>query len=236
MSGPAATAASAPRAAATGRLAAWVADPRLPTVLLGAAATVSGVVLVVLNSNLTFFIDDWDVLLHRRGLSPDVFLEPHAGHPSMGLVALYKAIQVTFGMSSLTPYAVASTAVFLLSVVLLFVWMRARVGAWLALAGSLPLLFLGAAYEDLLTPFQVGFFAPVACGVGALLALERGHRRDPLLCCALLVVGTHLPDDRAGVRRGGRRRPGALRSSAAPRLGAVDPRRPVRAVVARLGP
>ena len=106
--------------------------------LLGIAAAVSGVVLVVLNSNLTFFIDDWEVLLHRRGLSPDVFLEPHAGHPSMGLVTLYKAIQVTFGMSSVTPYAVASTAVFLLSVVLLFVWMRARVGAWLALAGVAP--------------------------------------------------------------------------------------------------
>ena len=82
-------------------------------------------------------------------------------------------------MSSVTPYAIASTAVFLLSVVLLFVWMRRRVGAWLALAGTLPLLFLGAAYEDLLTPFQVGYFAPVACGLGALLALERGRPRDP---------------------------------------------------------
>ena len=181
--------AAAPPSAASGRVRAWAANPRLPSLLLGIAAAVSGVLLVVLNSHLTFFIDDWEVLLHRRGINPDVFLEPHAGHPSMGLVALYKAIQVTFGMSSVTPYAVASTAVFLLGVVLLYLWMRPRVGAWLALAGALPLLFLGAAYEDLLTPFQVGYFAPVACGVGALLALERGHRRDPLLCCALLVAG-----------------------------------------------
>jgi hypothetical protein len=169
--------------------AAWVADPRLPSVLLGIAAVASAIVLVVLNSKLTFFIDDWEVLLHRRGLSLDVFLEPHAGHPSMGLVALYKAIQVSFGMESLTPYAVASTAFFLVSVVLLFVWMRRRVGPWLALAGALPILFLGAAYEDLLTPFQVGYFAPMAFGLGALLVLERGRPRDPALCCALLIGG-----------------------------------------------
>ena len=178
---------SAPAPAA--RAAAWLDDPRLPLVLFGLAAAAAGVLLIVLSSRLTFFIDDWDVLLHRRGLSFDVFLQPHAGHPSMLLVALYKAIQVTFGMSSVTPYAIASTLVFLVSVVLLFVWMRRRVGAWLALAGTLPLLFLGAAYEDLLTPFQVGFFAPVACGLAALLVLERGRPRDPLLCCALLIIG-----------------------------------------------
>lgn len=188
MSGGAAVGGAA-RRPATGRAAAWATAPRLPAVLLAVAAAVSGVVLVVLNAKLTFFIDDWEVLLHRRGVSLDVFMEPHAGHPSMGLVALYKAIQVTFGMESLTPYAIASTAVFLLSVVLLYVWMRLRVGAWLALAAALPVLFLGAAYEDVLTPFQVGYFAPVACGLGALLALERGRPRDPQLCCALLVLG-----------------------------------------------
>ena len=182
-----ANARSAPAPAA--RAAAWLDDPRLPLVLFGLAAAAAGVLLIVLSSRLTFFIDDWDLLLHRRGLSFDVFLQPHAGHPSMLLVALYKAIQVTFGMSSVTPYAIASTLVFLVSVALLFVWMRRRVGAWLAFAGTLPLLFLGAAYEDLLTPFQVGFFAPVACGLAALLVLERGRPRDPLLCCALLIIG-----------------------------------------------
>jgi len=178
--------ASSPRAE---RAVAWLEDPRLPRLLFGLAALASGVLLIVLSSRLTFFIDDWDVLLHRRGFSLDVFLQPHAGHPSMLLVALYKAIQAIFGMDSVTPYAVVATLVFLLSAVLLFAWMRRRVGDWLALAGVLPLLFCGAAYEDLLTPFQVGFFAPVACGLAALLVLERGRPRDPLICCALLVVG-----------------------------------------------
>ena len=162
-------------------------DPRLPVALFAFAAVVSGGLLIALNAQLTFFIDDWEVLLHRRGFSVDAFFSDHAGHPSMSLVAVYKALQATFGMGSLTPYAVVSTLVFIASVVLLFIWMRRRVGDWLALAGALPLLFLGAAYEDLMSPFQLGYFAPIACGIGALLALEGGNRRGDVICCALLV-------------------------------------------------
>src|SRR5215218_6006773 len=99
-------------------------DPRLPEVLFAFAVVLSGGVLVALNSQLTFLVDDWNILLHRRGFNVDAFFTDHAGHPSMGLVAVYKAIQATFGMDSLTPYAVASTLAFLTSVVLLFVWMR----------------------------------------------------------------------------------------------------------------
>jgi hypothetical protein len=169
-------------------IASLIADPRLPVALFAAAVAVSGVLLVALNAQLTFYVDDWEVLLHRRGFNFDDFMIPHAGHPSMSLVAVYKVIQATLGMDSLTPYAIASTLVFLASVVLLFVWMRSRVGDWLAFAGTLPLLFLGTAFEDLLTPFQIGYFAPMACGIGALLVLERGGRRTDFACCLLLVL------------------------------------------------
>jgi hypothetical protein len=179
---------AAAEARPTGAGRALIADPRLPVALFAAATAVSGVLLVALNAQLTFFIDDWEVLLHRRGFNVDAFFVDHAGHPSMGLVAVYKAIQATLGMDSLTPYAVASTLAFLASVVLLFIWMRRRVGEWLAFAGCLPVLFLGAALEDLLTPFQIGYFVPMACGIGGLLALERRDRRGDVICCALLVV------------------------------------------------
>jgi hypothetical protein len=41
-------------------------------------------------------------------------------------------------MEKLFPYALVSTAVFLASVVALFVCVRRRTGGWLALAGALP--------------------------------------------------------------------------------------------------
>ncbi len=172
--------------------AAWerlVADQRVPAAILAAAGTVVGIALVAAISNLTFLIDDWDFLLDRRGFSVNVFFEPHAGHPSMSLIAVYKAIQATIGMESITPYAIASTLTFLATIALLFVWLRRRIGDWPALIGALLCLGLGSAYEDLLTPFQLGYFAPVACGLAAMLALESENRRGDIIACALLVLG-----------------------------------------------
>ncbi len=189
--------------------AAWerlVADRRVPVTILAAAMAAAGVGLVAAISQLTFLIDDWEFLLDRRGFSVDVFFEPHAGHPSMSLVAVYKAIQATIGMESLAPYGVASTLALLATIALLFAWARRRVGDWPALLGALLCLGLGAAYEDLLSPFQLGYFAPVACGLAAMLALEREDRirrlnggasrlrsapprSGDIGACALLVVG-----------------------------------------------
>jgi hypothetical protein len=49
-------------------------------------------------------------------------------------------------------------------------------------------LFVGAAWEDLLWAFQVGYFGSMAAGLGMLLALERGDRRGDRLACLLLAV------------------------------------------------
>ncbi|MGA6948549.1 MAG: hypothetical protein WBZ00_12425, partial [Solirubrobacterales bacterium] len=159
-----------------------------PRVLLAVALAASGVLLLVLLSHLSFFGDDWDPLLYRRGFNLDVLLRPHVEHILLGPTLIYKGIQATIGMESLIPYAIVSTASFLASVVLLFLYLRRRVGDWLALACVLPLLFMGTAWEVLLWPFEVSFTASMATGIGALLALERGDGRGEALACALLVV------------------------------------------------
>ena len=163
--------------------------PSMPTALFIAAAAASAVLLIVWQSHLTFFFDEWDPLLERRGLNLDGLLRPHIDHILLATTLVYKAIQATIGMESLTPYAVVSTATFLLSVALLYVYVSRRVGQWLALAGMLPVLFLGAAHEDLLWPFQIFFFGAMACGIGALLALEHHDAPRDALACLLLTVG-----------------------------------------------
>jgi hypothetical protein len=159
-----------------------------PRVMLAVAVAASGVLLLVLLSHLTFFGDEWDPLLYRRGFNLDVLLRPHGEHILLGPTVMYKGIQATIGMESLIPYAIVSTASFLASVVLLFLYLRRRVADWLALAGVLPLLFMGTASEVLLWPFEMSFTASMATGIGALLALERGDGRRDALACALLVV------------------------------------------------
>jgi hypothetical protein len=158
-------------------------------ILLGLAMAASGVLLLVWQSHLTFLIDDWDLLLSRRGFNAHALFNPHAdSHLIVGPTLVYKAIQATIGMDSIVPYAAAAIASFLASVLLLFIYLSRRVGDWIALAAVLPILFMGTAYEDLLTAFQINYFGSVAFGIGALLAIERRDRRGDLIACVLLVA------------------------------------------------
>jgi hypothetical protein len=160
----------------------------LPWVLLIGAMLASAALLIALQSHLTFFLDDWDLLLHRRGFSADVFLQPHNEHIVIVPTIIYKTLQATFGMGSAGPYQVVSIATFVASAALLFVWIRRRSSVWLALLSAVLILFLGSAWEDLVSAFQVGFFGSMAFGLAALLALESKSRRGDVLACLALVV------------------------------------------------
>lgn len=167
------------------------AEPGLSnTVLIGLIwlAGASGCLLLFWGSKLTFFLDDWEFLLYRRGFNADSVLNPHGEHIVVAPILIYKALLATVGMGSALPFRVVSVGLFLLSAVLLFVYLRRRVGQWPALAATAVVLFLGAAWEDLLWSFQMGYFGGMAAGLGALLMLEREDRRGDVLACLLLVV------------------------------------------------
>ena len=93
--------------------------PRNARILLGLGLAASGALLLAWQSHLTFLIDDWDLLLSRRGFNAHALFDPHANHLIVGPVLVYKAIQATIGMESIVPYAVASIVCFLASVFLL---------------------------------------------------------------------------------------------------------------------
>jgi hypothetical protein len=162
------------------RLLAWAA--------LGVAVVASAVLLLGLNSQLTFFADDWELLVARDGLSVATVFEPFHENIMVGPALVYKLLQGIFGMSSAMPFYVVSISLFLASAVLLFAYLRSRVGDWLALLAAVSILFLGAAFEDLLWAFQLGYFASAAAGMGMLLALDREDERGDRLACGLLVV------------------------------------------------
>lgn len=158
-------------------------------VLLAAAVAASALLLLVLGSRLTFLLDDWEFLLYRPGFTAHSILEPHGEHISIAPILIYRGLLETAGMSSSLPYLAVSVALFLTSVVLLFIYLRRRIDPWLALLGATVVLFLGPAFDDLIWDFQMGFNGSLACGLGALLALERGDRRGDVAACALLSVG-----------------------------------------------
>jgi hypothetical protein len=162
-------------------------DPVLA--LLGTAMLAAELLLLHWGSRLTFLLDDWEYLLYRPGFTAESILAPHGEHISIAPVLIYKALLATVGMDSSLPFLAVENAFFLASAALLFVYLRRRVDRFLALLAAVIVLFLGPAYDDLLWIASWSFTGSLACGLGALLLLERGDRRGDVLACVLLSVG-----------------------------------------------
>ena len=162
--------------------------------LAGAAMITSGVLLLHWLGRLTFWRDEWDFLLHRRSWSIGTFLDPFVEHLLAASILIYKVGVSAFGMDSARPFQLVAVGLFLLSVALLFVYVARRVGEWLALAAILPILFLGPSWDDLLFPFQMALFGSVACGIGALIAIERRNRTWDLVAMGLLILSLLFSD------------------------------------------
>ena len=146
----------------------WATHRHLPDVLAGGAMLLSGFVLLHFLSQITFWHDEWNLLLHRRGWTVGTFLDPVVEHLVAIPILIYKLLLEIVGMNSPAPFQVVAVLSFLASIALLFVYMRARLGAWIALAAILPILFMGPSWDDLLFPYQMTWFGSVACGLGAL--------------------------------------------------------------------
>lgn len=159
-----------------------------PALLLGAALVVSVALLLRLTRDMTFLQDTWDTLINRRDLTVDALLAPHNEHIVLIPVAVEQLLLQVFGMSDATPEYVLQSLVLAAAAALLFVYVRQRVGDWLALFATLLLLVLGPAWEVLLWPFELGFSGSVLFGLAMLLALERDDRRGDIAACAFLLV------------------------------------------------
>jgi hypothetical protein len=159
-------------------------------VLCAASATT----MVALGTRLTFFNDEWSILLQRPGLSADSVLEPHNGHLTALPVLTYKALVGLFGWDSQLPFHLALSATVIALVVAVFLFVRERAGQLLALVAAALLLFLGPAWEDLLWSFQIGLVGSMAAGIGVLLTMERDSPRRNILACVLLLVSVLCSD------------------------------------------
>jgi hypothetical protein len=160
----------------------------LPALLLGAALAAAAAMTLVLTSGMTFFGDSWELLMFRRDLTLDALLKPHNEHLVAIPVLIEQAGLRLFGMASATPEFVLLTAFLLATALLLYVYVKRRAGAWLALFAAILVLCLGPAWEVLLWPFEITFVGPVCFGLAMLIALERKDRRGDLAACASLTV------------------------------------------------
>jgi len=156
--------------------------------ILGLAMFASAALILSLTSKLTFIADEWDLMLLRPGWGIGQIMDPFNEHPVVLPSISFKLLQELFGMDSARPQQLLATATFLVMNGVLFVYLRRRVGEWAALIGTVLILFLGAAFEDLLWAFQIGYFGSLAAGIAALIALGRDDRTGDIAASVLLVV------------------------------------------------
>lgn len=159
-----------------------------PILALGVALLASGALLLALGSGLTFFQDTWAFLMDRRAFDAHAFLAPHNEHIVLVPVAIQKLLLALFGMTSAASERVVLTALLLGTAVLLFAWVRRRVGEWPALIAAVLVLFLGPAWQVLLWPFEIGYVGALLFGIAMLLALDRGDERGDRASCFFLAI------------------------------------------------
>src|SRR3954452_23475781 len=164
------------------------AHPRTPALALAVLCLLAFAVIMRAGRGLFFFGDEWAFILDRRGLSPSVFLSPHNEHPVVVGVITYKVLLAVFGLGSYRPYLVTVALFHLVTCVLVWVYARRLLGPRLALVPAALLLFLGAAWEDVVWAFQIAFIGAALFGVLAFIALD--DRRDWLACLALVGAVT----------------------------------------------
>jgi hypothetical protein len=163
--------------------------PRLPWAVLAIMMLLAGGWMLYLIRGGTFHYDEWNFVLNRRGHSADTFLMPHNEHLVAVPVFIFKSLFETFGLSHYWPYQLLPVGLHLLCTLLVYVLARRRLGDWWALLPAGLVLFFGAAWEDILWSFQIGFLIPVAAFLGALLLLDRRDIRGDLAAAILVAAG-----------------------------------------------
>lgn len=167
----------------------WLPWAILALLLLGASLLVFWA-----GRETTFRGDDWDLLLYRGGFNWDVFLAPHNEHLSALMVVAYKAIPALFG-PHYDLFRLVLLALDVCVAVLFFIFARERVGDWIALLASAPLLLLGGGSDNLLWPTQIGVVGSLASGIGVLILLDRPSRLARAAACAALTASIWFSSD-----------------------------------------
>lgn len=150
-----------------------------------ASMLAASLTILYLGRDLAFYSDELGWLTFGSGFSPEVLLSPHNGHLIALPRAVYELLPQIFGPEYL-PFQLLALGAFLASVGAFFTLARRRIGGPLSLLPSVVLLFFGSASVIVLSPLAIPFTFSIAFGLWALVALEAGRRRDPLV--ALLLV------------------------------------------------
>jgi hypothetical protein len=161
---------------------------RFATVAALALAAGAAVFVLVTNRGTWFYLDEWDFAVRAQDFSAESILYPQNQNWHSTLVILDRLLLELFGFDTYVPFRIVGAALVAAVALLAYVYARRRIGPWWALL-PLALVAVSPGYEVVLWPFQIGQLLSVACGLGALVLLDReAARRGKLAAAGLLVV------------------------------------------------
>jgi hypothetical protein len=162
-----------------------------PLAALGLLMVASLLDLLYVTRGQSFYgTDQFRFAFYRHGWSADALLTPYNGHLMAIPTAVFHILFDIGRFDDYHPYRYGAMPLTLITAGLLFMYARKRVGDWPAVAFTAVILFFGTAWPAILVPIGIlSFVIPVAAGVAALLALDRGNHKGDAMVCALLIVG-----------------------------------------------
>jgi hypothetical protein len=171
-----------------------LADEKSAAVVFAVYVAVALPLLVWMGSYRWFLGDEWTFISDRSVALHDLF-QSHNQHWVTLPLLVYRGLYSLFGLHSYWPYQLVVIVLHLTAAVLLRVIMRrAGVGPWLATLCAGTFVLLGAAEDNILWAFQIGFVGSLVLGLTqTLLADHDGpiDRRDWLgLGAGLLCLMT----------------------------------------------
>ncbi len=179
-------AAAVERGGVDARAVGWL--QRRATWIFVALLAVDVVLLLHFARGTTFFYDDWDFVLNDYGGGIHTLLLAHVGNISILPVAVYKVLFHVVGLNHYVVFRAIVIVLHLISVTLVYVLARRRAQPLTALLAASLIVFLGAAWEDLLWGFQIGYMLSITGGVAAWTLLDDPRRRNDVLASLCLIV------------------------------------------------
>lgn len=180
-------------------LGAWLSDeanagrradpPRWPLGVLAAAMVVAAALILYLGRRTGPTPDEVSFFVTTPSFSVREAIDPYGGHLILTTRAVYRALLEIFGSDYVT-FRILAAATVLTTVGLFYAFASRTIGRVAALAPCFVLLVFGSDTVHVLAGNSFTVLLPIACGIGALLAIERGDRLGDVAACALLVLAT----------------------------------------------
>lgn len=147
----------------------------------------SAVTILVLGRDLTFWSDELDWLTFADDFAPAHLLTPHNSHLIATTRVIYEGLPRIFGADYL-PFRILGIVSLQACAVLVFVLVRNRLGAAVAVLPAVVLLFFGSAQDMFISPLGIPFTLSIGLGLGAFVAVERRTLGGDLLAMSLVIL------------------------------------------------